>query len=255
MTLPLVDLRWPQLPATVAALSTTRRGGVSTAPYDDAAGGGGLNLGTHVGDAPQSVAANRARLRTLLPAEPVWLRQVHGVRVIDADRPGSAPVPPEADASISATPGVVCAIMTADCLPVLLADEHGRVVGAAHAGWRGLAAGVLEATVAAMRDAGAGRVLGWLGPAIGPREFEVGEEVVRAFAGLGDEAAAAFRPLPSRPGKYLADLPALARRALALAGVADVAGGTHCTAGEPQSFYSFRRDGATGRMASLIWIK
>ncbi len=255
MTLPLVDLRWPQLPDSVAALSTTRRGGVSAAPYDDAGGGGGLNLGTHVGDAPPSVAANRQRLRALLPAEPAWLRQVHGVRVIDAAGAGAAAEPPEADASISTAPGVVCAIMTADCLPVLLADEQGRVVGAAHAGWRGLAGGVLQATVEAMRDAGAGRVLAWLGPAIGPGEFEVGEDVVRAFAGFGDEAARAFRPRPGSAGKHLADLPALARLALAEAGVTDVAGGTHCTVGEPGEFYSFRRDRVTGRMASLIWIK
>lgn len=254
MTLPLVDLRWPQLPDSVAALSTTRRGGVSAAPYDDAAGGGGLNLGTHVADAPQSVAANRARLRALLPAEPVWLRQVHGVRVIDAASALAVAEPPEADASISTRPGVVCAIMTADCLPVLLADEHGRVVGAAHAGWRGLAGGVLQATVEAMRAAGAGHVLAWLGPAIGPRAFEVGEDVVRAFTDVGD-AAGAFRPLPGRAGKYLADLPALARRALAEAGVTDVAGGERCTVDEARDFYSFRRDGVTGRMASLIWIK
>lgn len=255
MTLPLVDLRWPGLPAAVAALSTTRRGGVSGTPYDDAAGGGGLNLGTHVGDDPLAVAANRQRLRELLPAEPAWLRQVHGVRVIDAAGAGPAAQAPEADASISTRPGVVCAIMTADCLPVLLADEDGRVVGAAHAGWRGLAAGVLQATVQAMREAGAGRVLAWLGPAIGPREFEVGEDVVRAFAGFGTAAAAAFQPLPGAACKHLADLPALARLALAEAGVLEVAGGTHCTAGQQRDFYSFRRDGVTGRMASLIWIK
>lgn len=255
MTLPLVDLRWPGLPGNVAALSTTRRGGVSGAPYDDAAGGGGLNLGSHVGDDPLAVAANRQRLRALLPAEPAWLRQVHGVRVVDAPVSTGAQEPPEADASISNRPGVVCTIMTADCLPVLLADEHGRVVGAAHAGWRGLAAGVLQATVGAMREAGAGRVLAWLGPAIGPGEFEVGEEVATAFACVGAGAAAAFRAKPGSSGKLLADLPALARLALAEAGVTDVAGGTHCTVGERNDFYSFRRDGVTGRMASLIWIK
>lgn len=255
MSLPLVDLRWPGLPGSVAALSTTRRGGVSGPPYDDAAGGGGLNLGTHVGDDPLAVAANWRRLLELLPAEPAWLKQVHGVHVVDAATAAAAAHPPEADASISTRPGVVCAIMTADCLPVLLADADGRVVGAAHAGWRGLAAGVLQATVRAMREVGAGRVQAWLGPAIGPREFEVGEEVVRAFAGLGAEAATAFRAKPGSPGKHLADLPALARLALAEAGVVDVAGGTRCTVGEPEDFYSFRRDGVTGRMASLIWIK
>lgn len=252
MSLPLLDLQWPGLPASVGALSTTRAGGVSAAPYDDAGGGGGLNLGTHVGDAPDAVARNRALLQQqYLPAEPAWLTQVHGVKVLDAATVSGAP---PADASIAARPGVVCAIMTADCMPVLLADAQGRVVGAAHAGWRGLADGVLENTVDAMRKAGAGELLAWLGPAIGPAAFEVGDEVRAAFARLGPRADAAFAPCAA-PGKYLASLPQLARLALAGAGVVQVAGGDSCTVSDARSFYSYRRDRVTGRMASLIWIK
>ncbi len=247
-----VDLDWPGLPATIGVLSTTRSGGVSVAPYDDGAGGGGLNLGTHVGDAPQAVARNRALLRAQLPAEPAWLTQVHGTRVLDAATVCNAP---EADASMTTHPGVVCAIMTADCMPVLLADAAGRVVAAAHAGWRGLAAGVLQNTVAAMRDAGASEILAWLGPGIGPQAFEVGDEVRDAFAPLGAAGRAAFSPVAAKPGKFLADLPALARLTLAGAGVAQVAGGNDCTVGDARRFYSYRRDRMTGRMASLIWIK
>ena len=246
-----VDLQWPGLPGAVGALSTTRIGGVSAAPYDDGAGGGGLNLGTHVGDAPQAVARNRELLRALLPAEPAWLTQVHGTRVLDAATAGAAP---EADASIATRPGLVCAIMTADCMPVLLADAQGRVVGAAHAGWRGLAAGVLENTVEAMRDAGAGGILAWLGPGIGPQAFEVGAEVRDAFSHLGEPAATAFTPAGDA-GKFLADLPMLAKLALARVGVSQVAGGTDCTVSDAHRFYSYRRDRVTGRMASLIWIK
>lgn len=252
MNLPAVALAWPGLPAGVGMVSTMRQGGVSRPPYDDGAGGGGLNLATHVGDAAEAVACNRALLRAQLPAEPAWLTQVHGNRVLDAARVLDAP---EADASITDRPGVVCAIMTADCLPVLLADADARVVGAAHAGWRGLAAGVLENTVAAMRAAGAGRILAWLGPAIGPRAFEVGEEVHAAFAHLGPPAGAAFRAVDGAAGKYLADLPMLASLVLADMGVTDVAGGTACTFTDADRFYSFRRDRLTGRMASLIWIR
>ncbi len=251
VSLPTVPVRWSGLPAGVAALSTTRGGGVSESPYDDGTGGGGLNLALHVGDAADAVARNRALLRSQLPAEPAWLTQVHGTRVLDAASINDAP---EADASITDRPGVVCAVMTADCLPVLLADAHGRVVGAAHAGWRGLAAGVLEKTVAAMRAAGAGDVLAWLGPAIGSDVFEVGEEVRAAFAHLGPQAADAFQTIDGRHGKYRANLPGLARLALAQAGVVAVAGGSDCTVSDPARFYSFRRDRVTGRMASLIWI-
>jgi YfiH family protein len=242
---------WPGLPARVGALSTLRRGGVSAAPYDDGQGGGGLNLGVHVDDAPEAVAANRALLRALLPAEPAWLTQVHGTTVIDAAHAQAAP---RADASIATEAGAVCVIMTADCMPVLLADAEGKVVGAAHAGWRGLAAGVLEATVAAMRAAGAGPLTAWLGPGIGPRHFEVGAEVPPAFDHLGDAARAAFLPLDGKPGKFLGDLPQLARLALARAGVSAVHGGDDCTVSDASRFYSFRRDRVTGRMASLVWI-
>ena len=251
MSVGLVDLQWPGLPPSVGAMSTTRSGGVSIAPYDDANGGGGLNLGTHVGDAPEAVARNRALLRALLPAEPAWLTQVHGTRVLDASTVAGAP---EADASIATQPGVVCAIMTADCMPVLLADAAGRVVGAAHAGWRGLAAGVLQNTVAAMREAGADQILAWLGPGIGPQSFEVGEDVRDAFAHLGPAADNAFNPT-AKPGKFLADLPALARLVLAGLGVSGVAGGGDCTVADARRFYSYRRDRVTGRMASLIWLK
>lgn len=254
---------WPDLPERVGALSTTRAGGVSPAPYDDGSGGGGLNLGTHVHDAPRHVLDNRARLRSMLPAEPAWLNQVHGTAVADAAavalaQAGGAP-PPDADASIATAPGVVCAVMTADCLPVLFCDAAGAVVAAAHAGWRGLADGVLGRTVAAMRAAGAGEILAWLGPAIGPTQFEVGGEVRDAFLAAAPDAGAQLQLgaafLPGRPGKYLADIYALARCLLQADGVLRIAGGEHCTVSEIQRFYSYRRDGVTGRQASLIWLK
>jgi YfiH family protein len=250
MDLPVLDIQWPGLPASVSVLSTTRQGGVSEAPYDDGAGGGGLNLGTHVGDTEHAVTHNRALLRQQLPSEPVWLTQVHGTRVINADHPQTTI---QADACIATRAGVVCAIMTADCTPVLLADSRGRVVGAAHAGWRGLASGVLETTVNAMRDCGAEEILAWLGPGIGPQAFEVGEDVLDAFAHLQADASV-FRAIADRPGKFLADLPALAKRALAGVGVTQVSGGEHCTVTDPKRFYSFRRERTTGRMASMIWL-
>ena len=247
---------WPDAPATIGALATTRLGGASRGPYDDGRGGGGFNLGLHCGDDAQAVQANRARLQALLPGRPAWIAQVHGAAVVDAAdvAPGGPAL--TGDASIAGAPGLVCAILTADCLPVLFADLEGKVVGAAHAGWRGLAGGVLGATVAAMRAAGAGEITAWLGPAIGPQAFEVGPDVKAAFeAALAQEAAAAFRPYPGRPGKYLADMNALARRMLARDGVVRVHGGGRCTATEADTFYSYRRDGVTGRQASLIWIK
>jgi YfiH family protein len=243
---------WPGLPDNIGVLSTTRLGGVSVAPYDDGAGGGGLNLGTHVGDQPEHVSRNRAILCAQLPSEPVWLSQVHGTVVADL-----ATVPPqqvpEADASLSTIPGKVCLIMTADCLPVLFCDDEGKTVAAAHAGWRGLAAGVLQTTVAAMRAAGAGELSAWMGPAIGPEQFEVGEDVRTAFQQQG--APDAFQPIAGKPGKYLADIYALARYVLLKAGVRQVHGGEFCTVSDPGRFYSYRRDGVTGRQASLIWIK
>lgn len=247
---------WPDLPPAVGALATTRKGGVSTGPYDDGRGGGGFNLGLHCGDDAQAVEANRAALQSLLPGRPAWIAQVHGVGVVDAATVGPGQPVREGDASISDQPGVVCAIMTADCLPVLFADLEGKVVGAAHAGWRGLSAGVLATTVAAMRARGAGEITAWMGPAIGSTKFEVGQDVLDAFlAHLPEhEARPCFAPYPGRPGKYLADMFSLARRMLARDGITRVHGGEHCTATERDTFYSYRRDGVTGRLASLIWL-
>jgi YfiH family protein len=241
---------WPGMPASVGALSTTRRGGLSAGPYGDGADGGGLNLGLHVGDDMNTVRQNRALLQARLPGAPVWLNQVHGAHVVDA---ATFTGIPDADASFATRPGVVCAIMTADCLPVLFADRDGAVVGAAHAGWRGLAQGVLQNTVARMRDAGAGEITAWLGPAIGPQAFEVGAEVRAAFADADPATAAAFTV--QADGKYLADIYLLARRALAGCGVQQVGGGGLCTVTDTARFYSYRRDRVTGRMASLIWIR
>jgi YfiH family protein len=231
---------WPA-PARVKSLMTTRAGGVSQAPW------GSLNLGDHVGDDPGHVSANRARLRQQLPAEPGWLRQVHSARVVEL---GHEPNP-EADASFTRQTGQICAVLTADCLPVLFCDRAGSVVAAAHAGWRGLAAGVLETTVAAMQVA-PGEILAWMGAAIGPQAFEVGDEVRRVFVERHPEAAAAF--LPHAPGKWLADIYQLARIRLMHVGVEAVYGGGHCTFNEPDAFYSYRREGVTGRMASLVWL-
>ncbi|MYM26112.1 peptidoglycan editing factor PgeF [Duganella sp. FT135W] len=243
---------WPGLPDNVGVLSTTRLGGVSPAPYGDGAGGAGLNLGNHVGDQPENVAQNRVILCAGLPSEPVWLSQVHGTAVVNVATVAPQPAP-EADASLSTTPGKVCLIMTADCLPVLFCDAEGKTVAAAHAGWRGLAAGVLQNTIQAMRDAGAGELAAWMGPAIGPDQFEVGEDVRLAFQQQG--APDAFKPIEGKPGKYLADIYALARYVLQKAGVQQVHGGEYCTVSDPGQFYSYRRDGVTGRQASLIWIK
>ena len=255
--LDLVIPDWPDAPGNIGALATTRRGGVSRAPYDDGRGGGGLNLGLHVADDPAHVAQNRARLQALLPGRPAWIAQVHGADVVDAATVGLDQPVRTGDASIATSAGVVCAILTADCLPVLFADRAGEVVGAAHAGWRGLAGGVLGQTVAAMRKAGAGEITAWMGPAIGPQAFEVGQDVFDSFAAAlpGIDVGFAFRPRPEHEGKYLADMGALARQMLARDGVTSVFGGNECTATQPDRFYSYRRDGVTGRQASLIWLK
>lgn len=246
---------WTGVSANIGALSTLRRGGVSHAPYDDGAGSGGLNLGTHVGDRPEDVLRNRALLRSLLPSEPAWLNQVHGATVVDAGTVADASDTPDADACIATQRGAVCVIQTADCLPVLFCDAGGRVVGAAHAGWRGLAAGVLENTVARMREAGAEEVIAWMGPAIGPDRFEVGQDVLAAFVERDANTRAAFKPVPGQSGKYLADIYSLAAAALAKAGVTRMHGGGLCTVTDKHRFYSYRRDKTTGRMASLIWLK
>lgn len=235
---------WPAPPA-VGAAATTRRGGVSQGPFAS------LNLGGSGGDDPAAVAENRRRLAAALelPAAPAWLRQVHGDRVVEA----GCGERPEADAAVAFGPERVCVVLTADCLPVLFCDRAGSRVAAAHAGWRGLAAGVLEATVARL-DCPPGALLAWLGPAIGPEVFEVGGEVRATFLAQDPGAAGCFRPSPA--GRWLADLYALARRRLAAAGVTAVYGGGFCTLSEPGRFYSYRRDGqASGRMASLIWLR
>ena len=231
---------WPA-PVRVRACVTTRGGGVSQGAFE------GLNLGDHVGDDPAAVAQNRARLSAALGCQPAWLSQVHGIAVAEAD----PAVVPEADASWTAAPGIACAVMTADCLPVLFCDRAGTRVAAAHAGWRGLAQGVLEATLERLAVP-ADQVLVWLGPAIGPAVFEVGPEVREAFVRQHAEAAGAFRP-SARPGHLLADIYALARIRLAARGVTAVHGGGGCTVTDPR-FYSYRRAARTGRFASLIWL-
>lgn len=234
---------WP-LPAGVKACSSTRNGGVSRPPY------GSLNLGTHVGDEAQAVADNRQRLVAAanLPQMPVWLEQVHGTRVVRLD--GQTPVDLQADAVYSNVPGQVCAVMTADCLPVLFCSQSGDEVAAAHAGWRGLCNGVLEQTLAAFSTQPAG-ISVWLGPAIGPQQFEVGPEVRAAFIAVDPGAELAFAP---RGDKYLADIYLLARQRLQRAGVHAIYGGDRCTVSEISHFFSYRRDGITGRLASLIWL-
>lgn len=229
------------------AFTTTRRGGCSAPPYAS------LNLGHHVGDTPGAVAANRERLLESLSAGQSgvtriqWLRQLHGTGVVAAP---AGEEYPQADACWTRERGVACAVLTADCLPVLFCDRAGTTVAAAHAGWRGLAAGVLEATVAAMGSPAAD-LLAWLGPAIGPGAFEVGAEVREVFCRGNAAAEQAFLPA-HRPGHYFADLYALAQLRLAGIGVGRVYGGDLCTHSDPGSFYSYRRDGETGRMASLI---
>jgi len=235
---------WPA-PPNVHACASTRVGGMSAAPFES------FNLATHVGDDAKSVEVNRAKLRTVLrlPAEPLWLEQVHGCAVAEA---GSDPEGCAADATVVRGPGAVAAVLTADCLPVLLCDRGGRVAAAAHAGWRGLVGGVIEAALARLGVPPA-QVLAWLGPAIGPAAFEVGPEVREQFLQTTAGAEAAFRPSPA--GRWLADLYTLARLRLTAQGVRSVSGGHWCTYHDAARFYSYRRDGVTGRMASLIWLE
>lgn len=232
--------QWPA-PARVKTCVTTRTGGVSLAPYDS------CNLGEHVGDQLAAVQKNRQRLVSLLGCKPAWLQQVHGVAVVEAN----PALVPEADASWTSKPGIACTVMTADCLPVLFCDRAGSRVAAAHAGWRGLANGVLEATLDKL-DVPADQVLVWLGPAIGPQAFEVGGEVRDAFVAQHAQAAAAF-VASANPGKFLADIYQLARIRLAARGVQAVYGGDYCTVTDPR-FFSYRRAAQTGRFASLIWL-
>jgi polyphenol oxidase len=237
----LIIPEWPA-PANVKALQTTRLGGISSVPYDS------LNLGDHVGDAPLAVARNRMLLNTLLPSEPVWLKQVHGTVVANADL---ASCLPQADACIARHRDAVCVVMTADCLPVLLCDTQGSVVGAVHAGWKGLAAGVIEAAVQAM-DVVPQNLMAWLGPAISQQAFEVGEEVRAVFVDADPLAVAAF--IPGKQGKWFADLYALARLRLDALGITQIYGGEFCTHRDRDQFFSYRRDGVTGRMGTFIWL-
>lgn len=232
---------WPA-PPNVRALQTTRLGGSSLAPYDS------LNLGEHTGDDALRVAANRQSLNPFLPSEPLWLEQVHGIKVVNA---ALASCLPQADAAYAKTANAVCTVMTADCLPVLLCDAAGSVIGAAHAGWRGLAAGVIEAMVGAMQVSSE-QIMAWLGPAIGPQAFEVGDEVRTAFVVHNRRAGEAFKP--HGQDKWLADIYMLARLRLHALGIERVYGGGYCTYSERERFFSYRRDGNTGRMASLIWL-
>lgn len=237
---------WPAAPGIRACVTTRRLPGASQPPFD------AFNLGARCGDAPDAVRANRARLVELaaLPGAPHWLSQVHGAAVHEVTTRAPGPDEPEADAAVTRVPGAVLGVLSADCLPVLFAARDGSVVAAAHAGWRGLAAGVLEATVAAMR-APPGEILAWLGPAAGPARYEIGSEVRAAFVDADAAATACF--IPTRAGHFLIDLYALARRRLAAAGIARVHGGSLCTLSDPARFYSYRRDGRTGRMAALVW--
>jgi len=229
----------------VRAAFTLRAGGVSAAPFDT------LNVGAHVGDAPASVADNRQRVRTALalPAEPAWLEQVHGIGVVELD--GATPPTITADAILTRRAGRICAVQVADCMPVLFAAADGSAVAAAHAGWRGLAAGVLEATVMRL-GIEPRRLLAWLGPAIGAPHFEVGAEVRAAFTAADAGAAAAFAE--NARGRWQCDLAQLARRRLATLGVKHVSGGSWCTYADATRFFSYRRDGQCGRMAALIWL-
>jgi YfiH family protein len=240
-----------QVPEVGAAM-TTREGGASAAPFD------GFNLGTAVGDAAHAVASNRRALAAAIGAAPVYLNQVHGAivaRLTDADREAGV-ARREADGCVTTAPGIACTVVAADCLPVLFAAPDGRAVGAAHAGWRGLARGVLEATLAQVCEAAGcapGEVRAWLGACIGPAQFEVGADVLAAFG--ASEEGESPRFVARGGGKWLADLPALARDRLQAAGVWAISGGRWCTVSDPSRFYSFRRDRTTGRMAAAVWIE
>lgn len=232
---------WPA-PSNVRALQTTRLGGISEGAYAS------LNLGDHVADDPMRVAANRQRLNPWLPSEPVWLQQVHATTVVHADR---ASCLPQADAVVTGATNTVCVVMTADCLPLLICDRSGSKIAAVHAGWRGLQAGVIEAAVTQMKMQPADLMV-WLGPAIGPQAFEVGAEVREAF--IQTDAAASKAFVQTSEHKWLADIYLLARQRLQAMGIFTIHGGDLCTYTDRQRFFSYRRDGVTGRMASMIWL-
>ena len=249
MTSSIQLLHWGA-PKQIKTMITNRHGGFGQPPFDS------LNLGLHVGDDPVVVQKNRDALKALLPNEPIWLNQIHGTQVVDADEHVIGV--PNADASVTTIPGQVLAIMTADCLPVLLASKDGKVVGAAHAGWRGLAAGVIEQTVALMRakqslqDQTQSSILAYLGPAIGPHAFEVGSEVRDIFVAQNPISAACFEQLQEK-GKYLADIYGLACLRLNALDIDFIEGGAECTVQNPD-YFSYRRDQQTGRMGSFIWL-
>jgi YfiH family protein len=244
---------WPA-PATIHTLVTTRQGGISSSPYDS------LNLGDHVGDQPPLVIANRQILRKQLPAEPLWLKQIHSIQVSTPKiRQQSSSRLIEADAAVTNIPDEVLVVMSADCLPVLFSNADGTVIGVAHAGWRGLCDGILENTVSEIlmlaHQSSAKDLIAWMGPAIGPESFEVGEDVVERFQELGlHDMQKGFLPIANKPGKYLADIYQLARDRLKKVGVNAIFGGDLCTVLDDKRFFSYRRDGITGRFASLIWI-
>jgi hypothetical protein len=244
MSISWLTPQWPA-PPTVRAVSTFRAGGVSAMPYAS------LNLAAHVGDQAAAVDDNRHRLMSAagLPAEPAWLSQVHGAQVADLDAglPSAA-----ADAAFTRQPGRVCAILAADCQPILLTAASGDVVAAVHAGWRGLAAGVIEAAVGAL-ETSPGELIAWLGPAIGPERFEVGAEVRDALLRADPEGGAAFAT--NARGRFMADLPKLARRRLAALGLTRIYGSAECTYSQPDRYFSYRRDGRCGRQATLIWLQ
>ena len=237
----LIIPNWPA-PPNIRALQTTRIGGFSCAPYDS------LNLGSHVADSSLDVARNRMLLNTLMPSEPVWLEQLHGIVVANAD---SASCLPQADACIATHRSAVCVVMTADCLPVLLCDQQGSVVGAVHAGWKGLAAGVIEAAVKAM-NVPANNLMAWLGPAISQQAFEVGAEVRDIFIVADPQAEGAFVSVQN--GKWRPDIYALASLRLNALGIKQIYGGDYCTYKDAKRFFSYRRDGVTGRMGTFIWL-
>lgn len=238
----------------IQAFCTTRQGGLSQSPFNS------LNLGLNAGDDSTDVLQNRSILRSTLPAEPLWLKQIHGITVsTPVSRSALGEGPFEADASVTNIPNEVLAILTADCMPVLFTSKSGDVIGAAHAGWRGLSGGVLENTIDEMIALSPGLttsdISAWMGPAIGPSAFEVGEDVLQAFAQQGqDILSKAFTPIIGTPGKYCADLYLLARDRLRALGIEQIDGGQFCTVNDPERFFSYRRDKVTGRFASLIWI-
>lgn len=235
---------WP-VPNNIRAISSIREGGVSAEPYAS------LNVGMHVGDSEQDVTTNRVRLAraSKMPSAPVWLNQTHSNTVLELENATDEVL--DADASFTRTPGVVCAAMTADCLPVLLADEQGRQVAAVHAGWRGLADGIIENAVSQF----SGKVMAWLGPAIGPDAFEVGQDVYDEFVGRYLEAKSAFKQSANNDDKFFADMHQLATQALNRAGVTNISRDTRCTYSNPEQFFSYRRDGQTGRQVTCIWME